>query len=138
MGNKRAVKVEWRGEGLLFEGGGVEPPTPAVLMDGDSAEAPSPVQMLLLAAASCSAADVVLILEKMKQNLEGLSIGVEGLRRDDDPKRFLEIRFEFVARGQVAPDKMERAVNLSVEKYCSVVASLAEDMKVSYTARVSE
>ena len=66
MPDERAILLEWSGQGTRFEGGGTEPSTPAIVLDGDGAAGPSPMLTLLLACAACSGADVVTILRKMR------------------------------------------------------------------------
>ncbi|HHH28532.1 MAG TPA: OsmC family peroxiredoxin, partial [Polyangiaceae bacterium] len=97
-----------------------------------------PMELLLTSLASCAAMDVVHILRKQKQPLEGLTIAVEGRRADAVPARFEAIHLRFVAEGAVAPNKLERAVRLGVEKYCSVGASLAPDIAVTWEATLGD
>lgn len=133
MGNERAVLLEWQGEGLRFLGRGTEPETPAVAIDGDGGTGPSPMLALLLAAASCSGADVVVMLEKMRVRLERLAVGVRGVRREEHPRRYVRVQFRFRMAGEgLDRAKAERAVSLSLKKYCSVVHSLAPDIEVGY------
>jgi putative redox protein len=123
-------------EQLTFEGGA--PGRPAILVDGDSKAATSPVELLLLAAATCSAADVVMILQKQRVTLAALEVAVRGTRRETDPKRYTAIAFHFTIRGEGADEtKARRAIDLSLEKYCSVVASLAPDISISYDVSVA-
>jgi putative redox protein len=123
-------------EQLKFEGGA--PGRPAILVDGDSKAATSPVELLLLAAATCSAADVVVILQKQRVRLAALEVAVRGTRRETEPKRYTAIAFHFTIRGEGADEtKARRAIDLSLEKYCSVVASLAPDISISYDVRVA-
>jgi putative redox protein len=130
---QRAVRLEWTGERLQFTGGGTEPQTPSIAIDGDGAVGPSPMLALLLAAAGCSAADVVVILKKMRIDLMHLSVEVEGTRRDEEPRRYTDLTFRFRAGGpNLARDQVERAVELSLGKYCSVVHSLAPDIDVRH------
>jgi putative redox protein len=126
------------GEGLRFEGNGTEPQTPVVEIDGDNARSPGPMLQLLLAAASCTASDVVLILEKMRLGLKTLAIDVTGRRAETDPKRFLSVVFRFRIEAE-DPDEMKvrRAIELSLEKYCSVVHSLRRDIAIEYELEVS-
>ncbi len=106
---------------------------PAILVDGDGKAATSPVELLLLAAATCTASDVVIILQKQRVKLESLEIAMRGTRREEEPRRYTAIAFHFAVRGAGADDvKVRRAVDLSLEKYCSVVASLAPDIAISY------
>lgn len=124
------IALDWE-RGMRFRGG--EPGGPQVEIDSDNAEAPGPMLMLLLAAASCSGSDVVLILEKMRVGLRRLRIEVHGTRREEQPRRYTAIRFEFHLEGEGLDEiKARRAIDLSLEKYCSVVASLAPDIAISY------
>lgn len=137
MPQQRAVRLDWTGAGLRFKGSGTEPSTPAITIDGDGQEGPSPMLALLLAAAGCSGADVVVILRKMRVAIERLTIDVEGTRRDEEPRRYTRLTFRFTVSGDgVDPAKVDRAVALSLGKYCSVVASLAPDIAVEYEVAV--
>ena len=129
-GSARDVTMRWR-EKLLFEGGA--PGRPPILVDGDGAAATSPVELLLLAAATCSASDIVLILEKQHVALRSLEVAVRGTRRETEPRRYTAIHFAFALAGDGADEvKARRAIDLSLEKYCSVVASLAPDTSITY------
>jgi len=126
----KQVTVTWEGGGR-FRGG--EPGGPTSLVDSDNAEAPGPMLTLLLAAAACSGTDVVTILEKMRVGLTSLRIGMAGVRREEVPKRYLSIHFTFELRGTgLDESKARRAIELSLQKYCSVVHSLAPDIAVEY------
>jgi putative redox protein len=129
-GETKRVAVVWEG-GMRFRGG--EPAGPTSLIDADNVEAPGPTLTLLMAAAACSGADVVSILEKMKVRLDSLRIDVAGVRRETVPRRFVSIRFAFHAAGDGLDEaKARRAIDLSLTKYCSVVHSLAPDIAVEY------
>ncbi len=131
MPETRAVRLDWSGERLRFEGGGTEPETPVVIVDGDGEAGPSPMLTLLLAAAGCSAADTVVILTKMRVKLCALRIEVIGTRRDEEPRRYTKMQLRYRMSGEgLDRSKAERAVDLSLEKYCSVVHSLAPDIAV--------
>lgn len=129
------VSIRWT-EQLQFEGGPAG--RPPVLVDGDSRAATSPVELLLVAAATCSAADVVVILKKQRVRLASLEVAVRGTRRETEPRRYTAIAFHFTVRGEGADEaKARRAVALSIEKYCSVVASLAPDISITYDVTVA-
>ena len=129
------LTVRWP-EQLQFTGGPAG--RPPVLVDGKSKVATSPVELLLVAAASCTAADVVIILEKQRVKLAALEITVHGTRREAEPRRYTAIAFHFAVRGEGADEtKARRAIDLSLEKYCSVVASLAPDIAISYDVTVA-
>jgi putative redox protein len=121
---------------LQFEGSGDG--LPQILVDGDTKIATSPVQLLLLSAATCTASDIVIILQKQRIKLESLDITVRGTRRETEPRRFTAIAFHVAVRGEGADEgKVRRAIDLSLEKYCSVVASLAPDIAISYDVAIA-
>jgi putative redox protein len=126
---KRAT-LNWQ-QGLRFTGS--EPGGPAITVDGDNVVGPGPMLTLLLAAAACSGSDVVLILEKMRVNLRDLRIEIVGTRREEDPRRYVAIHLDYRLGGDgIDPVKARRAIDLSLEKYCSVIHSLAPDIAVTY------
>lgn len=94
-----------------------------------------PMELLLSALASCSAMDVVSILRQQREPLESLRIEIEGDRKDATPAPFTAVRLVFVANAQVDAHKLERAVKLAVEKYCSVGATLDPSVAVTWEAR---
>ena len=129
----RSVRLDWTGNGLRFRGAGTGPTTPEIEIDGDGEVGPSPMLTLLLAAAGCSAADVVVMLEKMRAGLTHLAIEVEGVRRETDPRRYDALHLRYLMQGEALDAaKAERAVDLSIGKYCSVLHSLAPDIALSY------
>jgi putative redox protein len=138
MTQERAVRLEWTGEGLRFEGRGTDPASPAITLDGDGEAGPSPMLALLLAAASCSGSDVVVILRKMRIDLREVTVEVRGTRRDEEPRRYIAIRFRYRLSGEgLDRAKAERAVSLSLEKYCSVVHSLAPDIRIDHDVELA-
>lgn len=135
MARVAEVSMRWLRD-LQFEGGG--PGRPSIVVDGDTQAATSPVELLLLAAATCAAADVVIILQKQRVQLATLEVGVRGTRREEQPRRITALAFHFTVRGAGADEvKVRRAVDLSIEKYCSVVASLAPDIPISYDVTIA-
>lgn len=127
--NLRYASVQWTHD-LVFEGSGPDGPT--ITIDGDGKEGPSPVVSLMLAAAACSGADVVLILQKMRASISSLRIDVRGTRREEDPRRYTALHFTFRLAGEgVDQTRARRAIGLSLEKYCSVIHSLAPDIAIT-------
>lgn len=128
------ITLSWTGA-LRFAGG--DPAGPSIQIDADNATAPGPMLLLLLAAASCTASDIVLILEKMRQPLASFSMEASGTRREQQPRRYVAMHFVYRCRGEGLDDaKVRRAVELSVEKYCSVMATLANDTEITYDVHV--
>lgn len=95
-----------------------------------------PMETVLVALASCSAMDIVHILKKQRQELEDLDITVTGERVDKIPSVFSEIELHYSASGKVDLEKLERAVELSIETYCSVAAMLRNSVKITYRCSV--
>ena len=83
-----------------------------------------PMEMVLMALASCSSLDLVSILKKQKQDLRDFSVSVEAQRREEIPTIFTKIHMSFTLKGTIDPDKANRAAELAVKKYCSVYEML--------------
>jgi putative redox protein len=97
-----------------------------------------PMQLLLAAVGGCSAIDIILILKKQKQIIESFEIEVDGEREKiEDYSLFKDICLHFKIKGEVDPDKAERAVKLSVEKYCSVSKTLEPTAKITYKISIN-
>ena len=111
---------------------------PKSFVDSDGESAPGPMVTLLNAAAACSATDVVEILKKKKVDLTSLKVEMSGVRRETAPRRYLSIHLVWhLAGGGLDLTKAKHAVELSVEKYCSVMSSLAPDIKVTNEIHVA-
>ncbi|MBO6854053.1 MAG: OsmC family protein [Marivivens sp.] len=94
---------------------------------------PSPMELVLLGAAGCSSYDVVSILEKGRERIEDCVCDVDADRATEDPKVFTKIHMQFTISGRnLNEKKVARAVDLSVEKYCSAIAMLAKTADVSH------
>lgn len=126
---KRAT-LTWQ-EGLTFTGASAG--VPNMTLDGDNAAGPGPMLTLLLAAAACTGSDVVVILEKMRAVLREFRIDIAGTRREEEPRRYVAIHLDYhLIAENIDPAKVLRAIELSIQKYCSVLSSLAPDMVVTY------
>lgn len=129
-GQTKAIEIEWTG-GLRFRGG--EPGLPPLEIDADLVTSSGPMGALLVAAAACSGADVVSILEKMRVTLRRFQLRVEGTRQEEHPRRYTAISLTYALDGEDLDEaKARRAIELSQERYCSVLLSLAPDIAVSY------
>src|SRR6266567_5347353 len=100
---------------------------------------PQPHRLLLLAMASCTAMDVISILRKKRQQVSGLSVQVQGSRADQHPKVYTRIEVLYRVRGQnVDPRAVARAIELSVTRYCPVIAMLGKVAEVTTSYAVEE
>jgi len=130
------VLLRWTGEGLSFEGGA--PGGPTVILDSAGTAGPSPMDALLLGLGGCMGIDVVMILEKGRVPLESLEVMIEGDRAADPPRKFTAVRILYRIGG-LGPEhhaKAQRAVDLSRDRYCSVLHSLHPavgiDIRIEY------
>ena len=124
------VTMRWTGE-HRFEGGRDGGPT--LPIDGSAPVGPSPVDALLLAIGSCAGYDVVDILAKQRTPLASMDIDVLGERVNTVPRRLQRVLLTFRIAGEgIKQEQAERAVALSIDKYCSVRASLREDITVEW------
>lgn len=126
-----AVRLDWAGRGLEFQGG--TDGGPSVTVDGNGAAGASPMQSLLLALAGCMGADLVEIVQKMRVPLEGLTLRLEGERAPEPPRRYTRLRLTVEASGSPAEaePKLRHALALSRETYCSVLHTLKSDLELS-------
>ena len=98
-----------------------------------------PMEMLLLALGGCTAMDVITILRKKRQEVTAYEVRVSGERAAEHPRVFTEIRVEHIVSGRgVSPDAVERAVELSTTKYCSVIGMLGKVADIRTAFRVIE
>jgi len=98
-----------------------------------------PMELLLVGFGGCSGMDVISILRKKRQNVSGLDINVKGEKTEDYPKIYKEVHIEYVVKGKgVEKEAVERAITLSLEKYCSVGATLAKAGRITHSYRIVE
>jgi putative redox protein len=98
-----------------------------------------PMQMLLMALGGCSGIDIVSILKKQRQSLDSFHMEIEG-ERDEKPGATIwtKVHVVFVLKGAIEPDKAKKACELSIEKYCSVAATLrAAGCQITWNAQVN-
>jgi putative redox protein len=97
----------------------------------------TPMELLLISLASCSAMDVVAILRKKQQLVEGLDVRVRGLCQAEHPTVFTSINLEYIVHGNdIDPQALTRAIELSRERYCPIWAMLEPGVWISATSRV--
>jgi putative redox protein len=115
-----------------------------IVMDSDpefggNNTGPKPMEPLLIGIGGCSGMDIVSILKKKKQDLTGFDVNVRGKEAEDYPEKFTEINLEFVVRGRkISEDAVKRAVDLSMNKYCSVKATLEGSLKISFSYIITQ
>ncbi len=99
---------------------------------------PRPKPLMMVALAGCTGMDVVSMLQKMRVNYESLNILVEGDLTEEHPKLFKSMKLVYEFKGEDLPmDKIQKAVDLSRERYCGVYAMYKEIMELEYEIRVS-
>ncbi len=118
------VELTWQG-GLRFE---ARAGNHRLALDSEHVTGPSPTQALAVSLAGCMAMDVADILQKGRFPLDGLEVRLVSERRGDPPRYVTRVAFHFVVKGDVPPDRVERAIELSRERYCSVWHSLRQDI----------
>src|SRR6266508_4404767 len=96
-----------------------------------------PMELLLVGFGGCSGMDVISILRKKKQRVSGLEINVKGVKSAVDPKIYKKVHIEYLIKGEgLKKEAVERAIDLSLEKYCSVGATLAKAGKIMHSYRI--
>lgn len=131
----RKLRLAWTGEELAFRGGA--PDASEIVLDGDGESGPSPVDGLLLSLAACMGVDIVHILEKGRVPVTDLDAEIEGERAEEHPRRFKAIRIVFTVTGPESEhrSRLERALALSRDTYCSVLHTLRPDIDLDMSIR---
>jgi putative redox protein len=120
---------------------GTSPSGHAVAIDtkGDKKTAPSPVEMLLIAVAACTAADVISILRKKRQDVSDYNVEITGERAETHPRKFLSFHVHHIVRGRGVSEKaVADAIELSDTKYCSVAATVRPTAEIKTTFEIIE
>jgi putative redox protein len=100
---------------------------------------PRPMETVLAGTGSCTAIDVVLILKRGRQDVRGCDVQMKAERAETEPKVFTRIHMHFVVRGRdLKPAMVERAIQLSHEKYCSATAMLAKTAEITHDYEIVE
>lgn len=104
----------------------------------DDQEGVSPMEMVALSLGGCSSIDILSILEKQRQSVDAFEVDVDAERATDEvPAVFTDLHVHYQVDGEVDPDKVRRAIDLSLEKYCSVSHMLEETADISYSFSVN-
>jgi putative redox protein len=135
-------KVKWLEEGMTFiatTGTGHILAMDGAIEAGGNNLAPRPMELLLAGAAGCSSFDVVMILKKARQNILGCEVAVKSKRAEVEPKVFTQINFHFYVKGKnLDATKVENAIKLSHEKYCSASIMLGKTAELNFTFDIIE
>ncbi len=101
------------------------------------ASAFTPMELFLVSLAGCTSMDIIWILERQRQIIHNLEVSIEGIRRREDPKYYETINLEFILSGlNIRENAVEKAIGLSKDKYCSVLAMLNDSVKVNITYKI--
>jgi putative redox protein len=141
MGEKKSSTVVLR-DNMLFTGyssNGFSIPIDARKEHGGYGAGVTPIELMLTSLAGCAASDVISILRKKQQTVTGLEVRVEGTRADEHPKVYTSIAVHFVVTGHdVDPAAVDRAIELSRDKYCGAAATLRHTAQITYTREIIE
>ena len=125
--------LTWQGD-LKFR---AATPRTEIILDSDSTAGPSPPEALAMALAGCMAIDVADIVLKGRHPLSALDVQVTGERQEEPPRHFVRFTLHFVIGGAVPAHAIQRAIDLSRDKYCSVWHSLRQDATLDATFEVN-
>lgn len=137
MSNIRTITTTYKAE-LEYEATNPQGNTVQIDMYGpEKKQHQSPTELLLSATAACSSVDVIQILQKKRKTIGGLQVVAEGARRKEHPRHFTDILLTFkLTSPDTTKSELEKVVALSVDKYCSVAATIRGVAKVRYESEV--
>ena len=137
-GSEYKASVRYAGDELFI---GTSPSGNSVAIDvkGDRKSAPSPLEMLLVSVAACTAADVASIMEKKRQDVREYVVEITGTRVDDYPRKFIAFHIHHIVRGHnVSEQALKQAIELSDTKYCSVAATVRPTATITTSHEIIE
>lgn len=135
-GNTYKATVQYAGDEFFI---GTPPSGHAQVIDtkGDRKAAPTPVEMLLVSVAACTAADVISILLKKRQDVTDYRVEINGTRADDHPRKFVKFHIHHIVHGRsVSAKAVADAIELSDTKYCSVAATVRPTAEITTSYEV--
>lgn len=137
-GEPYKATVQYAGDDF-FIGTGYNGHAQTIDVKGDRRAAPSPLEMLLVSVAGCTAADVVSILEKKRQDVTDYRVEITGERADEHPKKFLKFHVHHIVHGRSVSEKaLSDAIELSDTKYCSVAATVRPTAEITTSYEIIE
>ena len=128
------LSLDWLGELHFKNSAG----SPAIDLQSSAPGITSPPQALAYAMMACMAMDVVHVVQKGRHNLQSMSIKFEGERAPEHPRRYLSMRIHFDIVGTIADHVVERAIELSRDKYCSVWNTLRSDVELKTSFAIKD
>ncbi|WP_319380283.1 OsmC family protein [Thiomicrorhabdus sp.] len=137
-----ATIVKWQGSGMAFDAtastGHIVRMDAAPEIGGENT-GPRPMEMVLMGLGGCTGIDVLMMLQKLKQDIKDVQIEIESERSEDIPKVYTRIHVHFKVFGtDLNEKKVQRAVDLSAEKYCSVSKMLEKTAQMSHDFEIVE
>lgn len=114
-----------------------------IMMDstfnGGDGAAPSPIEYVLMGLGGCTGIDLVSILQKMRQDVRGIEMEIEGTRAQEHPRVYEKVRLKYIIRGKnLSPERVKAAIELSDEEYCSIGAMLRKTADYAYEVEIQE
>jgi putative redox protein len=104
---------------------------------GGTNQGPRPKPLMMVSLAGCTAMDVISLLRKMRVDVEEFNVRIEGELTEEHPKHFVAMHIIYEFKGKDLPmNKLEKAIDLSQERYCGVTASYRKAMKLTYEIRI--
>jgi putative redox protein len=131
MAQSAPVELVWKGDGLRFGATTAHGAVDLASSLDEPGNGVTPMELLATALGGCTAMDVASILVKMRQPLEGFSVEVSGERAEEHPRRFTSLEVVYRLKGDLDERKVERAIQLSEERYCSVEATLRPALPIT-------
>jgi len=135
---KHEIEVKWM-ENMAFKTDvlGHEIIMDAKEENGGKNQGPPPKPLMLVSLAGCTGMDVISMLKKMRQDVESFELKIEGEVSDDHPKKYTRIKVIYLVKGKnIDKDKVEKAVNLSKDKYCGVSAVFKEAIDMEFEVKI--
>ena len=137
-GKAYKASVRYAGDEFFI---GTPPSGHAQIIDtkGERRSAPTPIEMLLVSVAACTAADVISILLKKRQGVTNYNVEIEGQRADEHPRKFLKFHIHHIVHGRSVSEKaVADAIELSDTKYCSVAATVRPTAEITTSYEIVE
>jgi putative redox protein len=137
-GNTYKATVKYAGDEFFI---GVPPSGHAQIMDtkGDRHAAPTPMEMLLVSVAACTAVDVISVLQKKRQDVVDYDVEITGTRADEHPRKYTAFHVHHIVHGRgVSAKAVEDAIELSDTKYCSVAATVRPTAEITTSYEIIE